>query len=75
MSVARVIEISSTSPESFEHAIQQGVHRANQTLRHVKSAWVKDQRVEVHEGRIVAYQVNLQVTFVLEDTLIDVAAA
>lgn len=66
MSVARVTEISSTSPESFEHAIQQGIARAAKTLRQVKSAWIKEQRVEVQEGRITAYQVNMLVTFVLE---------
>jgi dodecin len=69
MSVARVIEISSTSTKSFEDAINQGVARASQTLRQVKGAWVKEQRVEIQDGKIVAYQVNLQVTFVLEDTL------
>ena len=71
MSVARIIEISSTSPESFEHAVLQGVTRAGQTLRHVKSAWVKDHRVEVENGRIARYQVNLLITFVLEDRLLE----
>jgi dodecin len=67
MSVARVVEISSTSSKSFEDAIVQGVERATQTLRHVKSAWVKEQEAEVNEqGKIVAYKVNLKVTFVLD---------
>lgn len=67
MSVARVIEISSTSNESFEDAINQGVRRANQTLRNVKGAWVKEQRVQIEDGQITAWQVNMMVTFVLED--------
>ncbi len=67
MSIARVIEISATSPTSFEHAVQTGIARASETLRQVKSAWVKDQRVEVEGDRIVRYQVNLLLTFVLED--------
>src|SRR5262249_34187311 len=66
MSVARVVEISSTSPKSFEDAIIQGVDRANKTLRHVKSAWVKEQEAEVNDGKVVAYKVNLKVTFVLD---------
>jgi flavin-binding protein dodecin len=67
MSVARVIEISSTSTESFEDAIQQGVSRAHETLRHVRSAWIKEQRLEVsEEGAIVSYQVNMLLTFLLE---------
>jgi dodecin len=67
MAVARVTEISSTSEQGFEEAIAQGVSRATKTLRNVKSAWVKEQRVEVENGRITEYQVNLLVTFVLED--------
>ncbi len=67
MSVARVVEISSTSHESFEDAVRQGIARAHQTLRHVKGAWIKEQRVEVSEdGSITAYQVNILVTFELE---------
>jgi len=67
MSIAKVSEISSTSSKSFEDALQQGVARANKTLRNVKSAWVKEQRVEVQNDRISEYQVNLLVTFVLDD--------
>jgi dodecin len=67
MSVARVTEISSTSPQSFEDAIRQGLERATKTLRGVTSAWVKDQRVKLDNGRIAEYQVNMEVTFVLED--------
>ena len=66
MSVARVVEISSTSPKSFEDAIVQGIDRANKTLRNVKSAWVKEQEAEVNDGKVVAYKVNLKVTFVLD---------
>lgn len=67
MSVARVIEISSTSNNSFEEAIHQGIERANKTLRNVKSAWIKEQRVTVEGGKIATYQVNIMVTFVLDD--------
>jgi len=66
MSVARVVEISSTSPKSFEDAIVQGVARASETLREVKSAWVKEQEAEVKDGRVIAYKVNLKATFVLD---------
>ncbi len=67
MSVARVTEISSTSPKSFDDAIAQGIARATKTLRNVKSAWVKEHRVEVIDNRVTEYQVNMLVTFVLED--------
>jgi flavin-binding protein dodecin len=67
MAVARVTEISSTSTKSFEDAIQQGVARATKTLRNVKGAWIKEQRVDIDGDSIVQYQVNLMVTFVLDD--------
>ena len=64
--VAKVSESSSRSDKSFEDAIQVGIARAAKTLRHVTSAWVKEQRVELKEGKITGYQVNMLVTFVLE---------
>ena len=67
MAVARVTEISSTSQKSFDDAVQQGITRATKTLRNVRSAWVKEQRVDVRNDKIAEYQVNLMVTFVLED--------
>ena len=66
MSVAKVSEISATSNVSFEDALKQGLARANKTLRNIRSAWVKEQRVRCEEGRIVEYQVNLNITFVLD---------
>lgn len=69
MTVARITEISARSNQSFEDAIQQGIARATKTLRNVRSAWIKEQRIEVENGRITAYQVNMLVTFVLEDTM------
>lgn len=65
-SVARVTELSATSETSFEDAITAAVERATQTLRNVRSAWVKEQEVEISNGSISAYKVNLLVTFVLE---------
>ena len=66
-SVARVTEISARSDKSFEDALRIGVTRAGSTLRNVTSAWVKEQRVDVKDGRIQGYQVNLLVTFVLDN--------
>lgn len=67
MSVARVTELSATSPNSFEDAVEEAVKRATQTLRGVESAWVKDMNVMVQDGNITEYKVNVAVTFVLED--------
>jgi flavin-binding protein dodecin len=67
MSVARVTELSCTSTESFEDAIRQGIERANKTLRGVRSAWVKEQRVMVNRENAIEFQANILVTFVLEE--------
>jgi flavin-binding protein dodecin len=67
MSIAKVSEISATSAKSFEDAVVQGLARANKTLRNVRSAWIKEQQVRVHDGTITEYQVNMMVTFVIED--------
>ena len=67
MSVARVTEITSSSKVSFQDALEKGVERANKTLKNVRGAWVQEQKVEVEDGRIVAYHVNMKVTFVLTD--------
>jgi flavin-binding protein dodecin len=67
MSVAKVSEISATSSNSFEDAIQQGLARASKTLRNVRSAWVKEQHVRCDNGTIAEYQVNMMVTFILDD--------
>ncbi len=67
MSVARVTEISSDSTVSFDDAIKTGIDRANQTLRGVKGAWIKEQQVVVENGAITSYRVNMMITFVLDD--------
>lgn len=66
-SVARVTEIIASSPTSFEDAVSVGIARACKTLQNVSGAWVQDQKVDVEDGQITAYRVNLKVTFVLND--------
>jgi flavin-binding protein dodecin len=66
MSVARITEISSSSTKSFEDAIEQGVARAAETIHGMRSAWVKEQEVELENGRISAYKVIMKITFVLD---------
>ena len=67
MPVAKVTELSCTSTESFEDAVRQGIERAQKTLRGVRSAWVKEQRVNVSRDGGIEFQANILVTFVLED--------
>ena len=67
MSVARVTEIISASPTSFEHAVQSGIERAAKTIHGIQSAWVKEQKVVVKGGEITEYRVDMMVSFVLDE--------
>ena len=67
MSVAKVVELISSSNESFEDAVNKGIERACKTLEGVKGAWVKDQKVSIIDGKVAEYRVTLKVSFVLED--------
>jgi flavin-binding protein dodecin len=67
MAVAKVEEISATSPTSFDAAVKLGLDRAQQTLRNVRSAWVKEMQVRLEGDGRYEYQVNMQITFVLDD--------
>lgn len=67
MAVAKVTEISSSSPKGFEDAIQAGITRASRTLEHIRGAWLKDMKVVVENGRVSEYRVRMKVTFVLKD--------
>lgn len=66
MSVAKITEISSMSKKSFDHAIEEAIERANETLKNVKSAWIKDQEVLIDNGKIVGYSVTMKITFILK---------
>ncbi len=67
MSVAKVIEISSSSKKSFEDAIQNGIEKANDTINEIQGAWVNEMKVGVENGKVTSYRVNLKITFVLKD--------
>ena len=66
MSVAKVIELTAESPESFEDGIRQGLAKAGETVRNIKAAWVKEQQVTIADGEIASFRVDLKVTFVIE---------
>ena len=67
MSVARVTEITASSPKGFEDAVRVGLKRAEKTLENVKGAWIQDQEVIVEDDEIVEYRVHMKATFVLND--------
>ena len=66
MAVAKVTEIISASKESFDDAIRRGIKRASKTLENIEGAWVKEMKVQVKEGKVTEYRVDMMVTFVLK---------
>lgn len=67
MAVAKVIELTASSGESFEDAIRQGIAKAGETVRNIQGAWVKEQKVKISgDGSISEFRVDLKVTFVLD---------
>lgn len=67
MSVAKVIEITSTSPGSFEDAIRKGITKAQQSIDNIQGAWISEQKVVLDEdGTIKHFRVDMKLTFVLE---------
>lgn len=66
MSVAKVVEITSESTESFEDAIQRGIERSEKSLKNVRGAWIAEQKVVVEDGNIMRYRVTMRVSFILE---------
>ena len=67
MSVAKVTEITASSPKSFDDAIREGIKRAGKTLKNVRGAWVKDQKMVIDKDKITKYRVTMKVSFVLKD--------
>jgi flavin-binding protein dodecin len=66
MSVAKVIELTASSPDSFEDACRQGITKATETLRNIQGVWVDGQEVIVEDGKVTAFHVHLKITFVLD---------
>jgi dodecin len=67
MSIAKITEISSSSPVGFQDAVDRGIARASKTLKNISGAWVSEEKVVCDNGKITEYRVNLRISFVLED--------
>lgn len=65
MSVAKNIEITSSSTVSFDDAVKTGISMASETVENIRSAWVKEMKVEVENGEVIEYRATMIVTFVI----------
>lgn len=67
MSVAKHIELTADSPDSFEEAIKNGVAKAGETVDGITAVWIQGQQALVENGQVSAFRVQMKVTFVLKD--------
>jgi hypothetical protein len=66
MAVLKVIEVLSSSENSWEEATQKAVAQAAKSLKHIRSVYVQEQSAQVKDGKVVEYRVNLKLTFEIE---------
>ena len=67
MAVARVTKITAASTRGWQDAVQQGLRRANKTLRGITGLHVVEQKAHIEKGKITEYRVTMEITFILED--------
>lgn len=66
MSVVKIVEVTASSPDSFEEAVRSGIEKAGESLRHIKGAWISEQKVDVEDGKIAEYRVTMRISFLVE---------
>ena len=66
MSIAKVVEVNSSSNKSFEDAIQSGIAKVTETVKNVQGAWINEQKVVIKDNKITEYRVNLKICFLVE---------
>jgi flavin-binding protein dodecin len=67
MSIVKMVELSSQSPDSWEDATRQAVERAAQTLRNIHSVWVKEFEAVVENDQVTQFRVILKIAFQLDE--------
>jgi len=62
----KVIELIGLSEKSFEHALQQAVSKAAETIQGITDVEVLRQSARVKDGAIQQYRVNVRIAFVVQ---------
>jgi len=66
MSIAKIIEISSSSKKSVEDAVQSGLTKCAETVKNIQGAWINETKVVTDgSGKITEWRVNMRVTFIV----------
>ncbi len=66
MSTMKVIEVLANSPDGFDEAVQTAVAQASESVRNIKSIYIKDMNAKVENGKITSYGVNAKISFELD---------
>ncbi|MFI4969731.1 MAG: dodecin family protein [Lysobacterales bacterium] len=67
MSVAKVIELSSSSPKGIEDAVQKGLKKMSQSVKNLKGAWINEIKVSTGaDGSVTEWRVNMRVNFIVD---------
>jgi flavin-binding protein dodecin len=65
--VYKVIELTGSSADSIESAIQSAIGKASHSLHNLRWFQVMETRGHIESGRVAHYQVTLKVGFTLDD--------
>lgn len=63
MAVLKVIEVMANSTESFEDAIRNAVKQAGKSVKNIRSAYVREQSVNVSGDNVTEFRVNVKISF------------
>ncbi|MGZ8557022.1 MAG: dodecin family protein [Chitinophagaceae bacterium] len=66
MAIIKVLELMSSSTKSWEDAAQQAVIEASQTLKNIRSLYIKDHSAVVNNNKIVEYRITAKLSFEIE---------
>ena len=66
MAIAKIVEVNSSSTQSFEDAFQTGIAKVTETVKNVQGAWVNEQKVMISDNKITEYRVNLKISFLVD---------
>lgn len=66
MTMLKVIEVLAESDKSWEDAAQTAVKTAQESVRNVRSIYIKNLEASVENGKIKKYRINGKISFVLD---------
>jgi hypothetical protein len=64
--ILKVIEVLAESDKSWEDAAQNAVSTAGESIRNIRSIYVKEFEAQVRDGRISQYRLNAKISFEVE---------